>query len=97
MVQGRNGDAHKREAFSPGTAIDGGVSSGLVRYVFGGRVFKRNVLIALLVGALLTLANQFDVILREPLQGKLLVKMGLNFLIPFVVSSVSAYVNRCGP
>lgn len=85
------------EALSARTAIDRGVSSGLVRYVFSGRVFKRNVLIALLVGALLTLTNQSDVILRGPMHRNLLVKIGLNFLIPFVVSSVSAYANRCGP
>ncbi len=85
------------EALSPRATIDGSVSPALVRYSFSGRVFKRNLLIALLVGALLTLANQFDVILRGPAHGSLVVKICLNFLIPFVVSSVSAFANRCGP
>jgi hypothetical protein len=70
---------------------------GVIRYSFSGRVFKRNLLIALVVGTLLTLANQFDVILRGPVHVGLLAKMCLNFVIPFVVSSVSAYANRCGP
>jgi hypothetical protein len=70
---------------------------GVIQYAFSGRVFQRNLLIALIVGTLLTIANQFDVILRGPLHVVLLVKMCLNFAIPFVVSSVSAYANRCGP
>ncbi|HYL11507.1 MAG TPA: hypothetical protein VEV41_00585 [Terriglobales bacterium] len=70
---------------------------GVFRYSFSGRVFKRNLLIALAVGTLLTLANQFDVILRGPVHVGLLTKMCLNFVIPFVVSSVSAYAHRCGP
>ncbi len=61
------------------------------------RVFKRNLVIALIVGSLLTVANQFEVILRGSISVSLLVKICLNFAIPFVVSSVSAYVNRCGP
>ena len=68
-----------------------------IRYSFTGRVFKRNLLIAVIVGILLTVANQFDVILRGPIHASLLVKICLNFVIPFVVSSVSAYANRCGP
>ncbi len=70
---------------------------GVVRYVLRGRILKRNLLIALIVGTLLTVANQFDVILRGPIHAGLLVKIGLNFAIPFVVSSVSANANRCGP
>jgi hypothetical protein len=70
---------------------------GAVGYAFSGRVFQRNLLIALVVGSLLTLANQFDVILRSPVHAGLLAKMCLNFVIPFLVSSFSAYANRCGP
>jgi hypothetical protein len=62
-----------------------------------GRVFRRNLLIALVVGILLTLANQSDVIVRGQVHAGLFVKICFNFLIPFVVSSVSAYANRCGP
>ncbi len=72
-------------------------SWGAIRYALSGRVFRQNVLIALIVGILLTLANQFDVILRGPMHAGLFVKIWFNFLVPFVVSSVSAYANRCGP
>jgi hypothetical protein len=51
----------------------------------------KNFVIAVVVGTLLTLANQFDVIVRSPVRTDLLVKICFNFLIPFVVSSVSAY------
>ncbi len=54
-------------------------------------------MIALIVGSLLTVANQYDVISRGPIPATLLVKICFNFAIPFAVSSVSAYANRCGP
>jgi hypothetical protein len=72
-------------------------SCGAIRYALSGRVFRRNVVIALIVGTLLTLANQFDVILRGPVDAGLFAKICFNFVIPFVVSSVSAYANQCGP
>ena len=69
-----------------------------IGYVLGPRVFKRNLVIALLmVGSLLTVANQYDVISRGPIPATLLVKICFNFAIPFAVSSVGAYANRCGP
>ena len=52
---------------------------------------------ALILGSVLTVANKFDVILRGSIHASLLVKICLNFVIPFAVSSVSAYANRCGP
>ncbi|RMG54912.1 MAG: hypothetical protein D6723_03895 [Acidobacteria bacterium] len=63
-------------------------------YIFQRRVLKRNLLVALVVGCLLTVANQFDVILSEPFTMRLGVKIFFNFLIPFTVSSVSAAINR---
>jgi len=68
---------------------------GALQYVFSGSVLRRNVLIALVVGTLLTLANQLDVILRAPLHAGLFAKICFNFVIPFAVSSVSAHANRC--
>lgn len=65
-----------------------------VRYAFKGRVVQRNVVIALVVGSLLTLANQFDVLFTKPLTPRLGVKILVNFLIPFIVSSTSAVINR---
>lgn len=68
---------------------------GGLHYVFSGTVLRRNAMISLVVGTLLTLANQLDVILRAPLHAGLFAKICFNFVIPFVVSSVSAHANRC--
>jgi hypothetical protein len=70
--------------------------SSPVRYVFSPDVFKRNCLLAIIVGCLLTIANQLDVLLSQPFTLRLGGKILFNFLIPFVVSSVSAAVNS-GP
>jgi hypothetical protein len=61
-----------------------------IRYVFSRNVFKQNSLIALVVGCLLTLTNQLDVMLAQPFTVRLATKIFFNFLIPFVVASVSA-------
>lgn len=66
-----------------------------LQYVLSGSVLRRNALIALVVGTLLTLANQLDVILRAPLDARLFAKICFNFVIPFAVSSLSAHANRC--
>lgn len=65
-----------------------------LRYAFSRSVLRRNLLIALVVGTLLSVANQLDVVLHEPMSARLGVKILFNFLIPFVVSSVSAVLNR---
>ena len=67
-----------------------------LRYVFSGSVLRRNLLLALIVGTLLSVANQLDVVLREPISVRLGVKICINFVIPFVVSSLSAALNRKG-
>lgn len=74
-----------------------GEPSGALGYIFSGAVLRRNLLITGVVGCLLTLANQYDVLFSRPPSGRLWVKMGLNFLIPFAVSSISAAVNRPRP
>jgi hypothetical protein len=61
-----------------------------IRYVFRRDVFKQNSLIALVVGCLLTLTNQLDVMLTQPFTARLATKILFNFLIPFLVSSISA-------
>ena len=63
-------------------------------YVFSRRVLKKSLTIAGIVGCLLSTTNQMDVILREPMSARLALKIFLNFLIPFVVASVSATLNR---
>jgi hypothetical protein len=65
-----------------------------IRYVLSGDVLKRNLLIALAVGSLLSLTNQLDVILNRGFTARLVMKIVFNFLIPFCVSSASALLNR---
>jgi hypothetical protein len=64
-----------------------------LRFVFSGRVLRRNLVLALIVGSFLSLANQLDVILLGPFTARLGVKLFFNFLIPFAVSSTSAAIN----
>ncbi len=72
-------------------------SSEGIRYVLSGAVLKRNLLIALAVGSLLSLTNQLDVIVNRGFTPRVVVKIIFNFLIPFCVSSVSALLNRNCP
>ena len=65
-----------------------------LRYVFSPIVFKRNCVLAAIVGCLLTLTNQLDVLLAPPFSFRLGTKILFNFLIPFVVSSTSVVLNR---
>jgi len=69
---------------------------GAWRYVTTWSVLQRSLIIALVVGCLLSVANQLDVILREPMNARLGIKILMNFIIPFLVSSVSALLNRKG-
>jgi hypothetical protein len=72
--------------------IDG--PSGALRYIFTPAVLKRNCLLASIVGSLLTIANQLDVLLAQPFSLRLGTKILFNFLMPFAVSSISAVMNR---
>ena len=69
-------------------------SSEGIRYALSGAVLKRNLLIALMVGSLLSLTNQLDVILNGGFTARVVMKIVFNFLIPFCVSSASALLNR---
>lgn len=57
-------------------------------------VLRRSTAIALIVGAVLSAANQGAVLLRGPWTAGLFAKVLFNCLVPFIVSSVSAAVNR---
>lgn len=57
-------------------------------------VLRRSASISLLVGTILSAANQGEVILRGPWTAGLLAKVAFNYLVPFVVSSASAVANR---
>ena len=65
-----------------------------VRYALQPSVLRRSRTIAAIVGLVLSTINQADVILHGPFTRVLALKLTLNFVVPFVVSSVSAAVNR---
>lgn len=55
---------------------------------------RRTVRIAIVVGLLLTVINQLDVILRGDATAATWVKCGLNFVVPFVVSNLGLLSGR---
>jgi hypothetical protein len=65
-----------------------------LRYIFTIEVMRRNALIAAVVGCVLTASNHWDALVRQPPNAELGAKICANFLIPFIVSSVSAALNR---
>ncbi|MDX6770160.1 MAG: hypothetical protein SF051_11560 [Elusimicrobiota bacterium] len=67
---------------------------GTLAYAARPAVLRRSVSIALLVGAVLSAANQGGLLLRGPWTWGLYAKIAFNFLVPFIVSSVSAAANR---
>ena len=67
---------------------------GPLRYIFSGSVAKRSLAIAVVVGFLLSITNQGDIMLQDGLTPRVGVKILMNFFIPFAVSSVSALLNR---
>jgi hypothetical protein len=54
----------------------------------------RTVRIALVVGVILTLINQADVIIRGDATGVTWIKSGLNFVVPFVVSNLGLLAGK---
>jgi hypothetical protein len=62
-----------------------------------GPVLRRAVRVALVVGTLIFLINQADVVLSGHLTRLVAVKIGLTYLVPFSVSTYSALaLNRIG-
>lgn len=59
---------------------------------------RRCIVVALVVGSVLTLVNQGDLLLDGRLPAALAIKIPLNFLVPFLVSS-TGYIaaRRTGP
>lgn len=64
-----------------------------VKTVLRGKILRRNLMVALVVGCVLSIVNQFDLVLRGAFTGSLGMKVFFNFLIPFLVSSVSTAIN----
>jgi hypothetical protein len=55
-----------------------------------GPVLGRALKVAAVVGTVLCVINQLDVVLTGPLTPMVLAKIGLTYLVPFCVSSYSA-------
>jgi hypothetical protein len=55
---------------------------------------RRTVRIALVVGTILTLINQADVILGGDATGLTAIKVGLNYCVPFVVSNLGLLAGK---
>ena len=70
--------------------------AGALAYALSWNVARKSLTIAIVVGCLLSIANQGDVLLSQPFSTRIGVKLFLNFLIPFTVSSVRAVLNRPG-
>ena len=65
-----------------------------IRYALRPKVLKRSLTIALVVGCTLSFLNQMDFIFKGHFTARLALKLAANFLVPFLVSSVSAAINR---
>jgi Mg/Co/Ni transporter MgtE len=72
------------------------MASGVLRFLSRGRVLRRNLTIAAIVGSILSTVNQLDVIVEGNLTPRLVAKVIFNYLVPFTVASVSSYLNRNG-
>ena len=67
---------------------------GVLRYVLSPGVVKRSACISLVVGTVLSIANQYEALASGQVTSRLIVKVAFNFLVPFVVASTSAALNR---
>ena len=65
-----------------------------IRYCFHRRYLKRTVRIALVVGTILTIINQGDVILNGDATTLTWVKAGLNYCVPFIVSNLGLLAGK---
>ena len=70
-----------------------GPSMSLRRFIY--HLFRRETVlraakVAAIVGPILTVINQYDVLLSLDLSLRLLAKIGLTFLVPYSVSSFSS-------
>jgi hypothetical protein len=65
-----------------------------VRICFRREHLRRTVRIALIVGTILTIINQADVILRGDATGITWIKAGLNYCVPFIVSNLGLLAGK---
>jgi hypothetical protein len=65
-----------------------------LRICFKREHLRRTVKIALVVGTILTLINQLDVILKGDATSLTWVKAGLNYCVPFIVSNLGLLAGK---
>ena len=65
-----------------------------LRICFQREHLRRTIKIALVVGTILTLINQLDVILGGDADTLTWVKCGLNYVVPFVVSNLGLLAGK---
>jgi hypothetical protein len=62
--------------------------------VFTRDYLRRTLKIALVVGTILTLINQLDVILKGDSTTLTWIKVGLNYCVPFIVSNLGVLAGK---
>jgi hypothetical protein len=65
-----------------------------LRICFRREHLRRTITIALVVGTILTLINQLDVIVKGDADTLTWVKCGLNFCVPFIVSNLGLLAGK---
>ena len=65
-----------------------------LRICFRREHLRRTVKIALVVGTILTLINQLDVMLKGDATAITWVKTGLNYCVPFIVSNLGLLAGK---
>lgn len=63
---------------------------------FQKEVVRRALVVALIVGPILTLINQYDALVPRAFGWRFFLKLGLTFLVPYCVSTYSS-VMAAGP
>jgi hypothetical protein len=70
--------------------------SAALRYCAAPRRLRRTAAIALTVGLVLTAINEGDMLAAGDFTDGTFVKIGLNFVVPFIVSNLGVLVARGG-
>jgi hypothetical protein len=65
-----------------------------LRICFRREHLRRTIRIALVVGTILTLINQLDIILKGNTDALTWVKCGLNYCVPFIVSNLGLLAGK---
>ena len=58
------------------------------------RIYKRSLLVSMVVGSLLTLINQYNSLFESGLSDLNYLKVGLTFIVPYLVSTYSAIMSK---